>query len=159
MEYAKTIISLVRKVRILKTEVSLFTMEYIKVESISIKTRFLYFFVLFAGASAGSFFLYPSTKGKTENAIKELEFPGRTAVYRPGLLITDNFSREGESRLLERWGQSLFSKLDTSSKQSISVQMLAKSMVANALEKNKETKFEVLENTEIVQIAKSSTTE
>ena len=115
--------------------------------------------VIFTGASAGSFFLYPSTKGKTENAIKELQFPGRTSIYRPGLLITENFSREGESRLLERWGQSLAAKLDTSSKQSISVQMLAKSMVANALERTKENKFEVLENAEIVQIAKSSITE
>ena len=109
------------------------------------------------GASAGSFFLYPSTKGKTENAIKELEFPGRTSIYRPGLLITENFSREGESRLLERWGQSFAAKFDTSSKQSVSVAMLAKSMVANALDKSKDKKFEILENSDIVQIGKAST--
>ena len=106
------------------------------------------------GASASSFFLYPSTKGKTENAIKDLEFPGRTTVYRPGLLITENYSREGDSRLMERWGQCIAAKLDTSSKQSISVAMLAKSMVANALDKSKDKKFEILENSEIVSITK-----
>ena len=110
------------------------------------------------GASANSFFLYPSTKGKTENAIKELEFPSRTVVYRPGLLITENYSRDGESRLMERWGQCIAAKLDTSSKQSISVGMLAKSMVANALDKSKDKKFEILENSDIVNIAKGSET-
>ena len=111
--------------------------------------------LLLTGASAGSFFLYPSTKGKTENAIKEIDFVGRTSVYRPGLLITENFSREGESRLLERWGQSLAAKLDTSSKQSISVALLAKAMVANAFDTSKDKKYEILENAEIVKIAKS----
>ena len=108
------------------------------------------------GASANSFFLYPSTKGKTENAIKELDFPSRTVVYRPGLLITENYSRDGESRLMERWGQCIAAKLDTSSKQSISVGMLAKSMVANALDKSKDKKFDILENSDIVNIAKGS---
>jgi len=116
-----------------------------------------YHLVSSKGASAGSFFLYPSTKGKAENAIKEMEFPGRTSIYRPGLLITENFSREGDSRLLERWGQSFAAKFDTSSKQSISVGMLATSMVANALDKSNDKKFEVIDNSEIVQIGKAST--
>ena len=113
---------------------------------------------IFSGAKANSFFLYPSTKGKTENAIKDLEFSGRTSVYRPGLLITENNTREGDSRLLEKWGQCIAQKLDTSSKHSISVSLLAKAMVANAMDKTKDKKFEVLENVDIVQIANAPAT-
>ena len=57
---------------------------------------------------------------------------------------------------MERWGQCIAAKLDTSSKQSISVGMLAKSMVANALDKSKDKKFEILENSDIVNIANGS---
>ena len=110
------------------------------------------------GASANSYFLYQSTKGKTENAIKELDFPGKTSIYRPGLLITPNHTREGDSRFLERCGQALAAKFDTSSKGSISVELLAKSMVANALDKTKDTKLEILENSEIVKIGNVANT-
>ena len=54
--------------------------------------------------------------------------------------------------------QPLMAKLDTSSKKSISVEMLAKAMVANALDKSKETKFEVLENFECAKIGKAANT-
>ena len=113
---------------------------------------------IFSGAKANSFFLYPSTKGKTENAIKDLEFSGRTTVYRPGLLITENNTRDGDSRLLEKWGQCIAQKLDTSSKHSISVSLLAKAMVANAMDKTKDKKFDVLENVDIIQIANAPAT-
>ena len=42
----------------------------------------------FSGAKTSAFLLYSSTKGKAEDAVKELEF-SRTSVYRPGLLITE----------------------------------------------------------------------
>ena len=52
------------------------------------------------GAKANAWTLYFSTKGKAEEAVKELEFE-RTSIYRPGLLITE---RE-ESRILEKTAQ------------------------------------------------------
>ena len=48
--------------------------------------------------------------------------------------------------------------MDTSSKHSISVSLLAKAMVANAMDKAKDKKFEVLENVDIVQIANAPAT-
>ena len=38
------------------------------------------------GSNADSWFLYPSTKGKVENAVMELKFD-RLSIYRPGLLV------------------------------------------------------------------------
>ena len=38
------------------------------------------------GAKASSWFLYPSTKGKVEEAVKRLEFD-KLSIYRPGLLL------------------------------------------------------------------------
>ena len=54
----------------------------------------------FSGAKTSAFLLYPSTKGKAEDAVKELEF-SRTSVYRPGLLITE---RE-QPRMMEGMGK------------------------------------------------------
>ena len=54
--------------------------------------------------------------------------------------------------------QPLMAKFDTSSKASISVEMLAKAMVANALDKSKEAKFEIVDNYECVIIAKATNT-
>ena len=62
---------------------------------------------LFLGAKASAWTLYPSTKGKAEEAVKELEFE-RTSIYRPGLLITE---RE-ESRILEKTAQCMAGFLD-----------------------------------------------
>ena len=59
---------------------------------------------------------------------------------------------------MEKCAQSLLAKFDTSSKASISVEMLAQSMVANALDKTKETKFELLEHSEIAKIGKAANT-
>ena len=59
------------------------------------------------GAKANAWTLYPSTKGKAEEAVKELEFE-RTSIYRPGLLITE---RE-ESRILEKTAQCMAGFLD-----------------------------------------------
>ena len=38
------------------------------------------------GAKASSWFLYPSTKGKVEEAVKRLDF-NKLSIYRPGLLL------------------------------------------------------------------------
>ena len=48
--------------------------------------------------------------------------------------------------------------LDRSSKGSISTELLAMAMVANALDKSKTTKMEILEHSEIANIGKSATT-
>ena len=47
---------------------------------------------------------------------------------------------------------------DRSSRGSIPIEVLAKAMVANALDKSKTTKIETLENREIADIGKSATT-
>ena len=82
-----------------------------------------------------------------------MEFPGRTAIYRPGLLLTENNTREGDSRFLEKCAQGLFAKFDASSRGSISVSQLARAVVVNALDRLKETKFETFEHPEIVRIS------
>ena len=69
------------------------------------------------------------------------------------MLITPNYSREGDSRTVEKCMQALMAK---SSKLSISVEMLAKSMVANALDKSKETKVELLDHSECIKIGNAA---
>ena len=108
-------------------------------------------YLLFLGAKASAWSLYPSTKGKAEEAIKELDF-ARTSIYRPGLLIT---GRE-ESRLLEKTAQCMAGFLDRSSKASIKTEDLAKAMVFNATKKNIEGKTETLEHAEILKVSKEA---
>ena len=55
---------------------------------------------LFLGAQADKWALYPSTKGKAEEAVKELEFE-RTSIYRPGFLI----AKREEPRIFEKTAQ------------------------------------------------------
>ena len=108
-------------------------------------------YLSFLGAKASAWSLYPSTKGKAEEAIKELDF-ARTSIYRPGLLIT---GRE-ESRLLEKTAQCMAGFLDRSSKASIKTEDLAKAMVFNATKKNIEGKTETLEHAEILKVSKEA---
>ena len=108
-------------------------------------------YLLFLGAKASAWSLYPSTKGKAEEAIKELDF-ARASIYRPGLLIT---GRE-ESRLLEKTAQCMAGFLDRSSKASIKTEDLAKAMVFNATKKNIEGKTETLEHAEILKVSKEA---
>ena len=107
---------------------------------------------LFLGAQADRWALYPSTKGKAEEAVKELDF-ARTSIYRPGLLITER----QESRSLEKFGQWVAGFLDTSYKVSIKTEDLAKAMVFNAINKNFEGKTETIEHAAILNISKEAT--
>jgi len=105
------------------------------------------------GAKANAWTLYPSTKGKAEEAVKELEFE-RTSIYRPGLLITE---RE-ESRILEKTAQCMAGFLDRSSKASIKTEDLAKAIVFNATKKTiTEGKTETIEHADILDISKEAT--
>ena len=77
-------------------------------KSITVQTNEVYLMIsFFLGAKANAWTLYPSTKGKAEEAVKALEFE-RTSIYRPGLLITE---RE-ESRILEKTAQCMAGFLD-----------------------------------------------
>jgi len=103
------------------------------------------------GAKANAWSLYPSTKGKAEEAVKELDF-ARASIYRPGLLIT---GRE-ESRLLEKTAQCMAGFLDRSSKASIKTEDLARAMVFNATKTNIEDKTEILEHADILKVSKDA---
>ena len=107
--------------------------------------------MLFLGAKTNAWNLVSSTKGKAEEAVKELDFV-RTSIYRPGLLITD---RE-ESRRLDKAAQCVVGFLDRSSKASIKTEDLAKAMVFNATKKNIEGKNEILEHAEILKVSKEA---
>jgi len=100
------------------------------------------------GAKVNSWFLYPGTKGKAEEAVKALGFD-RVSVYRPGLLLTPR----DESRLMEKCAQSFAGFFDTGSSVSMPVTTLAKAMVNNALLKAGASGNETLENAEILKAA------
>eukprot|EP00093_Oithona_nana_P001102 01102.XXX_964_215_1 [CDS] Oithona nana genome sequencing. len=104
------------------------------------------------GAKANAWTLYPSTKGKAEEAVKDLGFQ-RTSIYRPGLLITGR----QESRVLERTAQCMAGFLDRSSKASIKTEDLAKAMVFNATKKTIESAAETIEHATILELAKEAT--
>ena len=105
------------------------------------------------GAKANAWTLYPSTKGKAEEAVKELDFQ-RTSIYRPMLLKTD---RE-DSGLLGKTAQCMAGFLDRSNKASIKTEDLAKAMVFNATKKSIADggKAEILEHAEILKVLKEA---
>eukprot|EP00029_Vermamoeba_vermiformis_P009426 TRINITY_DN4691_c0_g1_i1.p1 TRINITY_DN4691_c0_g1~~TRINITY_DN4691_c0_g1_i1.p1 ORF type:complete len:227 (+),score=45.37 TRINITY_DN4691_c0_g1_i1:137-817(+) len=92
------------------------------------------------GASKSSWFLYPRTKGETEDYITKLEFPTLT-IYRPGLL-----DRGDSTRKVEKFA-SYFMK-------TMPVNTHAKAMVIRALQPNKEQK-EIWTNKEIFKSVQS----
>ena len=91
------------------------------------------------GSNKDSWFLYPSTKGKVEEAVKEVEFP-RLTVYRPGLLKCE--------RQESRTGEGLTNKANT---WSIPTSMVAQAMVATSLTPPTPG-MEVLEHSDIVKV-------
>ena len=99
------------------------------------------------GSNANSWFLYPSTKGKVENAVIELDFP-RLAIYRPGLLLCDR----KEKRLMESAFQSVARMMDKSFWWSVETSMVAKAMIATSLKKES-GKVEILEHNRIVELS------
>eukprot|EP00092_Neocalanus_flemingeri_P006801 GFUD01007344.1.p1 GENE.GFUD01007344.1~~GFUD01007344.1.p1 ORF type:complete len:236 (-),score=83.82 GFUD01007344.1:120-788(-) len=80
------------------------------------------------GSNMDSWFLYPGTKGKVEEAVKQVEFP-RLTIYRPGLLKCDRQEgRTGEG--LIRW---IAEMTDKANSWSIPTSMVAQAMVATSL--------------------------
>lgn len=102
------------------------------------------------GAKANAWTLYPSTKGKAEEAVKALDF-SRVSIYRPGLLITER----SETRTFEKAAQCMAGFMDRGSKASVKTEDLAKAMVFNAL-KTLEGKTETIEHSAIVEMAKEA---
>ena len=102
------------------------------------------------GASTGSMLLYPATKGRVEESVRDLGFP-RLTVYRPGLLLCDRAeSRPGER--LARWVASWF-RQPTS--WSVSTKMVAAAMVSTSLAPVSGSSA-VLEHADIVRIAQEA---
>jgi len=100
------------------------------------------------GSNPNSWFLYPETKGRVEEAVKKLDFSSYY-IYRPGLLITER----QESRMGEKVLQWLATKIDTASNSwSVPVSMVARSMVVKS--ENSEPGNHILEHHDIVQTAK-----
>ena len=103
------------------------------------------------GSNAGSWFLYPSTKGKIENAVAELGFD-HLSIYRPGLLLCERET----GRFLESVLQSLARYTDTSTWWwSVPTEMVARAMVTNSVKADRET-MEIIEHDQIVKIAQQS---
>jgi len=102
------------------------------------------------GSNAGSWFLYPSTKGKVEKAVSEIGFD-QLSIYRPGLLLCERESR----RLLEGVLQSVARYTDSSSWWSVPTGEVAKAMVANSLKADREA-VEIIEHDQIVKIAQGN---
>jgi len=97
------------------------------------------------GSNPDSWFLYPSTKGKVEEAVKNLDFTS-TYIYRPGLLICERSERRlGESIL--QW---IFKQVDSSRNAwSIPVSKVARSMVVNS--EKSQPGVHVLSHADLVQ--------
>lgn len=99
------------------------------------------------GSNAGSWFLYPSTKGRIENAVAELGFD-HLSIYRPGLLLCQRET----GRFVEGLLQSVARYTDSSSWWSVPTDMVARAMVVNSLKDDRET-MEIIEHDMIVKIA------
>jgi len=101
------------------------------------------------GSNHNSWLLYPSTKGKVENAVKDLNFSS-LYIYRPALLITER----SEKRYLEGLIQWLAKAVDsTSLSWSVPVSNVARSMVVSALAPV--PGVHILEHDEIVNLSKT----
>jgi len=100
-------------------------------------------------AKASAWDLYHSTKGKAEDAIKELNF-ARLSLYRPGLLIAP---RENPTTL-EKFSRVMARLFDKSSGSSIKTEDYARAIVFNATKKSTENNCETIEHADIVKLAK-----
>ncbi|MES1913155.1 MAG: hypothetical protein MHM6MM_005372 [Cercozoa sp. M6MM] len=92
------------------------------------------------GASSSSWFLYPKTKGRAEEACKNLDFE-HCSIARPGML----FGRNDKSRTLEYWVGKI-----TPSFAGVHIQKVAIAIVHNALQEQPE---ELLTNSRLKEIA------
>lgn len=84
-----------------------------------------------SGANAGSYFLYPQTKGDTEDHLIALEL-AHLYIYRPALLICER----QESRWLERLGIWMAPLLNfvTGGRAAIPTDTVARAMLIDALD-------------------------
>jgi len=92
------------------------------------------------GADATSWFLYPRTKGQTEEELKKLSFP-HLSIFRPAVLIAD--------RAETRWGEALakWPSYLTAHTRPIEVVQVAKAMIADAFRPEEQKKpAEIFEN-------------
>jgi len=103
------------------------------------------------GSNSGSMFLYPSTKGKVEEAVIDLKF-NKLSIYRPGLLLCSRDNR----RFLEEIFQKISRWIDRSHWWSVSTSMVGKVMVDNSIRNinvsNKDD-VEILEHDDIIKYA------
>ncbi|XP_023336419.1 oxidoreductase HTATIP2 [Eurytemora carolleeae] len=98
------------------------------------------------GSNPSSWFLYPSTKGKIEEAVKGLGF-NKIRIYRPGLLLCDRT----ENRAGEGWLRWIAGFTDKSYSWSIPTSLLARAMLLSS--ENCPDGISVLEHSDIVKIA------
>jgi len=105
------------------------------------------------GSNKDSWFLYPSTKGKVEEAVKELEFP-RLTIYRPGLLKCDRVEKRSGEEMI-RWVANM---IDKANSWSIPTSMVAQAMVATSLTPPTPG-VEILEHSEVVRVATEATSQ
>jgi len=104
------------------------------------------------GSNKDSWFLYPGTKGKVEEAVRELEFP-RLTIYRPSLLkCARQENRTGEG--LIRW---IAEMIDKANSWSIPTSMVAQAMVATSLTPPTPG-VEVMEHSDVVKVASEAGT-
>jgi len=98
------------------------------------------------GSNPNSWFLYPSTKGLVEEAVKGLNFQ-KLAIYRPGLLVCPR----QESRFLEGLAQSVAKAIDGGHLWSVPTADVAKAMLRTSLDGG--PGISVLEHADIVRLA------
>lgn len=101
------------------------------------------------GSNPNSWFLYISTKGLVEEAVKRLNF-SKVAIYRPGILLCH---RE-ESRFFESLLQNLARAVDGAHRWSVPTSLVAKAMLATSLIDGDGVR--VLEHADIVRLAGQS---
>ena len=105
------------------------------------------------GSNKDSWFLYPSTKGKVEEAVKELEFP-RLSIYRPGFLKCDRVEKRSGEELI-RWVAGM---IDKANSWSIPTSMVAQAMVVTSLTPPTPG-VEILEHSEVVRVSTEATSQ
>lgn len=98
------------------------------------------------GSNPNGWFLYPSTKGKVEEAVKNVGF-SKLGIYRPGLLMCDRQEKRAGEGLI-RWVAGV---TDARHGWSIPTSMVAAAMVSNCLSPSAEA-VKIFEHSDLVQL-------